>query len=453
MEYNNIHLIGIGGISMSGIAKLLLDKGFSVSGSDIKDNELLSELKKMGAQITIGHSKDNVFGAELVVVSNAIPEDNVELQYAQRQEITIYKRAEMIAKLMENKKGIAISGTHGKTTTTAMVGFVLKGAKLDPTILLGGKLDVLEENACAGNGDYFITEADESDGSLLYLNPDISVITNIELDHHDYYENTRQLISTFKDFCKKTIKRGFCMLNAENPNLQQIINKFPDENIFTFGFKNGDLRAGNITLLPFGSLFSVNYQGKDLGEINLQVPGYHNIKNALACIGTCLNLNMNFVEIKKYIEEFSGVKRRFEKKGLIEDILIIDDYAHHPTEIKETIKAAKNTGYERIIAIFQPHRYTRTRHLLKEFSKSFKPVDYLIITPIYSAGEEPIKGVSSKKLVNLIKRNTKTKVKFIEDFTDILNHLNKIVKSRDLLLTLGAGDIYKVGEDFIKMNK
>ena len=453
MKYNNIHLIGIGGISMSGIAKMLLNKGFKVSGSDINKSDLLLELEEMGAQIFNDHSKDNVTGADLVVVSSAIPEKNVELQYARKLGIKIYKRAEMIAELMKNKKGIAISGTHGKTTTTAMISLVLKKAEFDPAILLGGKLDLLQGNACTGHGDYFITEADESDGSLLYLNPEISVITNIELDHHDYYENTEQVISIFEEFCSKTINKGFCLLNADNANIQQLINRFSEEKISTFGLKKGELQATNITLLPFGSLFTVNYQGKDLGEINLQVPGYHNIKNALACIGTCLHLNVNFVEIKTYLEEFRGVKRRFEKKGLIEDVLIIDDYAHHPTEIKETLKAAKNTGYERIVAIFQPHRFTRTKHLLKDFSRSFAQVDYLIVTPIYGAGETPIKGVSSQKLVDLIKENTIIKVKYVENFTGILSHLNKIVKSRDLILTLGAGDIYKVGEEFIEMNK
>lgn len=455
MGNKHIHLIGIGGISMSGIARLLLDRGFKVSGSDRKDSQILSKLRQSGAAVYIGHAAENVVGADEVIVSNAIPENNCELQYARKHNLSVLVRAEAIARLMEGKTGIAVSGTHGKTTTTSMLSLILKRAHLDPTVLVGGELDELGGNVYQGHGDYFVTEADESDGSLLYLNPRIGVITNMELDHHNYYDSQHKLNTTFLEFIRNINEGGTAVICVENDNLQKFTEDVNRDDIgfLTYGLTAGALRAGNIQLLPFGSYFNVIYNDNELGEINLQVPGYHNILNSLAAIGVGMSTGLSFTTIKKALSEFNGVKRRFEKKGLIKDILVVDDYAHHPTEIKATLAAASNTGYERIIAIFQPHRYSRTAHLMEEFSRSFAEVDHLIITDIYSADEEKIPGIKAENLVHLIKKNTDRDAKYIAEKKDIVTYLKKIIRSRDLVLTIGAGDVYRVGEMLLTMNE
>lgn len=445
MQKEHIHLIGIGGISMSGIAEILLKHGYRVSGSDLKDSHLLERLRAKGAEISIGHVAGNVQGADLVVVSNAIPDENPELRYARERDIPVLKRAEMIARFMKNKKGIAISGTHGKTTTTSMIATILKKGGLDPTILVGGELDIIGGNAYLGKGEYLITEADESDGSFLYYNPRIVVVTNIELDHHDYYDSTDKLLNAFKRFIENIPEDGRAILNAEDNTLINLANK-DDPRVFTYGLNKGSLRATKIKLLPFGSYYTLLYNNRELGEVNLQVPGKHNISNSLAAIAVAMFAGLSYTNIKEALEEYTGAHRRFEKKGLIGNILIVDDYAHHPTEIKATLKAARNTGYERLITVFQPHRFTRTKFLLKEFSESFDLVDHLIITDIYGAGEKPIPGVKAEKLARMIARKDRIKVDFIAELEDIVTYLEKIIKPKDLVLTLGAGDVYRVGE-------
>ncbi|MFW5998231.1 MAG: UDP-N-acetylmuramate--L-alanine ligase [Bacillota bacterium] len=451
MENKHIHLIGIGGISMSGIAQILVEQNFKVTGSDLNYNKMIDKLINKEIEISIGHSADNVKGADLVVYSSAIPENNVELKYARKHGIPVMKRAQFIARLMNDKKGIAISGTHGKTTTTALISSLLKKGGLDPTILLGGQLGDIG-NAYNGNGEYFVTEADESDGSLLYFDPDIVIVTNIELDHHEYYNNKEELLSVFGEFVNKVPKNGKAILYCEDNNIQNLVNN-NNFNQLTYGLHKGAIRAVDINLLPFGSYFTVKYNQKRLGEINLQIPGKYNIKNALAAIATGMFVGLSFGKIKEIIESFTGVKRRFEKIGLLDDILVVDDYAHHPTEIKETLKAAKNTGYQRLIAVFQPHLYSRTKHLLDEFSRSFALVDKLIITDIYGAREDPMKGVNSRKLVNLIKKNSDTEVEYIKSFSDIIKYLKTILQPKDLFLTIGAGDVYKIGEQLVKEAK
>jgi len=453
LKKKHIHLVGIAGISMSGIARALLIKGYNVSGSDLRENHLLDELKELGADIFTGHDKKNVHNADALVVSSAIPEDNPELRYAEQNNIKIYKRAEMIASMMEDKKGIAISGTHGKTTTTSMISLILREGKLDPTIFLGGELKAIGGNVYIGNGEYFVTEADESDGSLLYFNPEFVVVTNMELDHHDFYSSKQKLVDTFKEFINRVSKRGKAVLCSEDKALMNIVDK-DDDRILTYGFNQGNIRARDIKLLPFGSYFDVYYTEKKLGSINLQIPGEYNILNALAAIAIGMFTGLSFTVIKRAIESFSGVHRRFEKKGLIDNILIIDDYAHHPTEIKETLKAAKNTGYERVIAIFQPHRYSRTLHLFDEFVKAFDRADHLIITSIYGAGETPIHGVDSKGLADAIAKRGTVDVDYIESVKDIPYYLKTIIRSKDLVITIGAGNVYEVGENLITdMNK
>ena len=358
----------------------------------------------------------------------------------------------MIARLMEGKQGIAISGTHGKTTTTSMVSTILTVGRLDPVILIGGEFNTIGGNAHLGRGNFFVTEADESDGSFLYFNPQVVVVTNIEMDHHDYYRSNQELITAFQGFLNNIPEDGKAIIYAEDQLLFSLIDP-DDPRYFTYGIEQGILRAINIKLLPFGSFFTLVYKETILGEINLQIPGMHNILNALAAIAVAMSTGLEFGQIKKGIEQYTGVNRRFEKKGLIGDILVVDDYAHHPTEIKATLKAARNTGYERVIVVFQPHRYSRTKFLLQEFAQSFNQVDHLIITDIYGAGEKPIPGVKSEELARLIAKKRGNKVDFIAQLEDIVNYLPGIIKSRDLIITIGAGDVYRVGELLLERMK
>ncbi len=438
-----IHFIGIGGISMSGIARILLERGFLISGSDLKDNHFLQKLREKGADIFIGHAPENISEVDLVVISSAIPDENVELKYARQQGIEIWQRAQMISYLMNDKKAIAVSGTHGKTTTTSMISFILKKGGFDPLVLLGGEMEILDGNSCDGQGEFMVTEADESDGSLLFYDPHLAVVTNIELDHHDYYESKKHLLSVFEKFLYKIPPHGKAVVFAEDGNLQKIVSE-NDFNTLSYGINEGDVRAANIRLLPFGSYYNVVYKGKQLGEINLQVPGEHNILNSLAAITVAMFLGLNFTRIKALIEQYSGVKRRFEKKYLIDDVLIVDDYAHHPTEIEATLKTAVNTGYERIVAVFQPHRFSRTKHLMNEISSSFKQADQVILTDIYSAGEKESEDVKVEDLANMIEKNSKVDVKLIKDFVAIIEYLNENKKSKDLILTMGAGNVNEI---------
>ncbi|MGM0409944.1 MAG: UDP-N-acetylmuramate--L-alanine ligase [Bacillota bacterium] len=456
MAKKNIYLIGIGGVSMSGIAKILKEKGYKVSGSDIKDSKRVQELKKIGINVNIGHNESNIKKKiDIVVISNAIKKKNVEYKKAKKLNLKILKRAEMIADLMKDKKGIAISGTHGKTTTTALISTMLKNATLNPTIMVGGDLDSINGNVYLGKGDYFVTEADESDGSFLYFDPYISVVTNIELDHINYYDSKEKLLNNFKKFIRAEEDDKKSIVCAEDKQIRDLCD-LDNENLLSYGFNYGNIRASNIEILPFGSVFDVEYNNNKIGEISLQIPGKYNILNSLAAVSVGLYEGMSFSEIKRGIESFTGVKRRFEKKGLIRDILVVDDYAHHPTEIKETLKAAKNTGYNRIITVFQPHRYSRTKYLFDEFCNSFINSDHLIISDVYSA-DETIKNKEDKNLAkNMAAKCAKIynfNVDYIENVNDIPKYLSDIIKSKDLVITIGAGDIYKSGENLIEKMK
>ncbi|MFW6305989.1 MAG: UDP-N-acetylmuramate--L-alanine ligase [Bacillota bacterium] len=449
---NHVHFIGIGGISMSGIAEILVQKGLTITGSDLHKSHLTEALKEKGVKIYIGHDAKNVKGADTVVITSAIPASNPELIYARKNNIPIMKRAQVIASLMEEQRGIAISGTHGKTTTTSMISTIFLKGSQDPTILIGGELDLINGNSYQGKGEYLITEADESDGSLLYFDPEIVVVTNIEMDHQDYYLSEKKLFKTFKNFLSKIPQNGKAVVCAEDKTLINLVDE-KDARVFTYGIDKGDLRAENYNLYPFGSIYDLVYKGNKLTEINLQIPGKHNMLNSLASIAVALSVGLDITEIKKGIESYIGVHRRFEKKGLLGDILIVDDYAHHPTEVEATLKAAKNTGYERIIAIFQPHRYTRTKHLMNEFNNSFNLVDHLIITDIYSAGEKPIPGVEAEELARNIAVKNSFQVVYVAELEDVVGYLRKIIKSKDLVLTIGAGNVYKVGEMLLEKMK
>lgn len=448
--FNRVHFIGIGGISMSGIAEILLEKGNTVSGSDLSNSHLLDILREKGAEIFIGHDANNVKDADLVVISNAIPEINPELIFARENNIAVYKRAEMLAELMKDQKGIAISGTHGKTTTTSMAATILMEGNQDPTILVGGELDSIGGNYYFGKGKYLLTEADESDGSFLYYQPEVVVVTNVEMDHQDFYDTKEKLLTTFRKFLQKIPEEGKAIVCAEDETLMSLVNVY-DEKVVTYGIEKGDIQAKDCKLYSFGSIFKLFVNGKEITEVNLQIPGKHNVLNSLAAIAVAIHTGINYQQIKSGIEKYAGVHRRFEKKGLLGDILIVDDYAHHPTEIEATIKVAKNTGYERVIAIFQPHRYSRTKHLMNNFDKSFEFVDHLIITDIYSAGEKEIPGVNAEELAKSIAKGNTFPVDYIANIYDVVKYLTKIVRSKDLVITIGAGDVYRVGELFIDM--
>ncbi len=450
VSFNKVHFIGIGGISMSGIAEILLEKGNTVSGSDLSNSHLLDILREKGAEIFIGHDANNVKDADLVVISNAIPEINPELIFARENNIAVYKRAEMLAELMKDQKGIAISGTHGKTTTTSMAATILMEGNQDPTILVGGELDSIGGNYYLGKGEYLLTEADESDGSFLYYQPEVVVVTNVEMDHQDFYDTEEKLLTTFKKFLQKIPKDGKSIVCAEDATLMSLVD-VNDEKVVTYGIEKGDIQAKDCKLYPFGSIFKLFVNGKEITEVNLQIPGKHNVLNSLAAIAVAIHTGINYQQIKSGIEKYAGVHRRFEKKGLLGDILIVDDYAHHPTEIEATIKVAKNTGYQRIIAIFQPHRYSRTKHLMNNYDKSFEFVDHLIITDIYSAGEKEIPGVNAEELAKSIAKGSTFPVDYIANIYDVVKYLTKIVRSKDLVITIGAGDVYRVGELFIDM--
>lgn len=450
----HVHFVGIAGIGMSGIAKALLELGCQVSGSDLNSSHVTKKLRKMGATIHQGHRQANVGDPGLMVVSSAVSPKNSEVVYAHKKGIPVIQRAEMLAMLMEGKKGIAVAGTHGKTTTTSMVALILEKNNLDPSVIIGGELNDIGGNAKLGRGEHLVVEADESDGSLLKLSPTIAVVTNIEADHLDYHHTLERIILAFKKFIGKLPRSGLAVLCKDCPNMDEIIS-LSNKRLVTYGIeREADLVAKEIKLSGFSSAFLVFLEGERLGEVKLNVPGKHNVSNALAAIAVGLEVGLNFPQISQVLTTFKGVKRRFQIKGNVEGIMVIDDYAHHPTEIETTLSAAKS-GFNRwTTSVFQPHRYTRTRDLLEEFGESFHQADKVVITDIYPALEEPIPGVDARQIAELIKKREKGKeVKFISSKSEIVTHLLSTARRGDLILTLGAGDVWKVSRDFVSQLK
>ncbi|MDK2901515.1 MAG: UDP-N-acetylmuramate--alanine ligase [Thermosediminibacterales bacterium] len=442
-SYNTIHFIGIGGTGMSGIAKVLFEMGYRITGSDIKESEATKRLKEMGVRIDIGHSYGNVGDADLVVVSTAIPEDNPELTEARDRGIPIVHRADILSKLMDMKKGIAVTGAHGKTTTTSMISLILEKNNFYPTVIIGGELNDIGGNATSGKGDYLVAEADESDGSFLKLNPKIAVVTNIENDHLDYYKSMENLNNAFIRFLMKIPEDGFAVLGIDNSNVADVSNRVNIKKI-SFGIRNNaDYMAENIKFNGLNSSFNVIYKGKDLGKMELSIPGLHNVYNALAAIAVSHQLGLNLKDIKRSLVTFRGVKRRFQIIGDFKGLKIIDDYAHHPTEIKATLEAAKQCTPKRLIAVFQPHRYTRTQNLYEDFGRAFSCADEVVITDIYSAGEKSIPGVSSELIINSLEKNHPL-VTYINNKDDIPAYLIDKIRPGDYVITIGAGDIWTV---------
>ncbi|WP_127588734.1 UDP-N-acetylmuramate--L-alanine ligase [Paenibacillus koleovorans] len=443
----HIHFIGIGGYGMSAIAKVMLEMGYRVTGSDLARQELTDKLAAKGAQVYIGHNAGHVQGADVVVYSTALAKDNVEMQEAEKLNIPILHRSQMLARLMSDRKGIAVAGAHGKTTTSSMISLVMERCGLDPTFLIGGEIMNVGSNAKAGKGDYVVAEADESDGSFLQYHPLYAVVTNIEADHLENYDGDfEKLKLAYAQFISQVNPNGKAVLCLDDPHLQQLRLEAPVP-VVTYGFhaeSGADCYADDIRPGDRKVSFDVVYRGARLGRVELSVPGRHNVYNALATIIICLEAGLPFDRIAAAIREFRGAKRRFQVLGETDGILVIDDYAHHPTEIEATISAAKATG-KRIVAVFQPQRYTRTFFLFDQFSRAFHEADEVIITDIYSpAGEKQIEGVSSAKLVELIHANSNSNVRHLPTKDEVFAYLQTHVAGGDLVLTMGAGDIWRV---------
>ncbi len=433
---------------MSAIATIMLQQGYPVSGSDLNYTPVVSRLRELGALISIGHREENLpADVSLVVVSTAIPRDNPEVVEAKKRNIPVIHRADMLSKLMKRQKGIAVSGAHGKTTTTAMIGLTLLENGRDPTIIVGGYLPVFGSHAKLGKGDYLVAEADESDGSFLKLHPHIAVVTNVEDDHMDYYGSLEKIKAAFLQFINQVSPGGFAVFCTDDTFLSGI-HKDLEVPVVTYGIdSNADFTARNLTLNN-GITADIWHGDTCLGRLSLSVPGKHNLLNALACTAVSYSLGLSFEQIAGALRQFQGVGRRFQTVGRGAGLRVVDDYAHHPTEIKATIKAAGETGARRIIVVFQPHRYTRTRHLYREFGKAFGGADLVILDEIYGAGEKPIAGVTSDLIYReLVKRQ---EAHLIAGKSAIVSFLEKCVQPGDLVLTLGAGDIWKVAEELVR---
>lgn len=446
-----LHFVGIGGIGMSGIAEVLLNLGFEVTGSDITSTEITRRLKSLGAKIKKGHNPLNVLGADVVVYSSAVKRDNVEMQRARDLKIPVIPRAEMLAELMRMKKAIAVAGTHGKTTVTSMIGLILTKAGLDPTIVVGGRLRSLNTNAKLGRGEYIVCEADESDKSFLKLFPTFALITTIDEEHLDNYANIDEIKDAFLAFAQKVPFYGCDILCLDEPNVQSIIPDIKRRTI-TYGFsRQADISAIDVKIDNFHSRFTVVSGKNKLAKIRLNIPGKHNIANALGAIAMSLELDVNIETIEKSLFDFHGVRRRFEVKGKIDGIWVVDDYAHHPREIEVTLESARNGWGGRIVAVFQPHLFSRTLKLRKRFATAFNEADKVIITDIYPSRESPIPGVTGKIIYEAIKDYGHRSVTYIKDKENIVEYLKKNAKKGDLIITIGAGDIYKIGEKFIRI--
>ncbi|MCL2790558.1 MAG: UDP-N-acetylmuramate--L-alanine ligase [Desulfobulbus sp.] len=449
----HIHFVGIGGIGMSGIAELLLSLGYKVSGSDLRATDTTKRLEQLGGMIYQGHEAAWIAGADAVVTSTAIPADNPEVLAAQEAHVPVVQRAEMLAELMRLKKyGIAVAGSHGKTSTTSMVAAVLAEAGLDPTVVVGGKVHGLGSNAKLGEGEFLVAEADESDGSFLKLSPVIEVVTNIDLEHLDYYRDIEHIKDIFVDFIDRVPFYGVAVVCIDNDHVAQILPRI-QKRIFTYGLtEQADLQAVKIVTGNGTSTFTVRSRGGELGVIRLNRPGRHLIYNSLAAVSVGLELEIAFPVIARALEQFQGVQRRLQVRGEVGGILVVDDYGHHPTEIKATLDAVREGWPERrVVVLFQPHRYSRTQGLFADFVTAFRRADVLVLTDIYAASERPIEGVNSERLQEAIKRHGQKQTYFIPELVQQPEALLPLIAPGDLVLTLGAGNIVRAGERLLTL--
>ena len=452
----HIHFVGIGGIGMSGIAELLLYLDYTVSGSDLHHSEVTQRLTLVGATVYKGHQEDWVTGADVVVVSSAIAADNAEVLAARDRQIPVIQRAEMLAELMRLKKyGIAVAGSHGKTSTSSLVAAILDEAGVDPTVVVGGKVDCLGgNNAHHGEGEFLVAEADESDGSFLKLSPVIEVITNIDFEHVDYYRDLDHVRETFLEFISRIPFYGAAVLCLDDKNIASLLPRIQRRKI-TYGLtEQADLHATKIEKNGRNIEFTVYYHNVELGKIRRNSPGRHTIYNSLAAIAVALELEIEFPVIALALEKFEGVQRRLELKGEKQGILVVDDYGHHPTEIRATLDAVREGWPDRrLVVVFQPHRYSRTQGLFDEFSTAFYRADVLILTDIYAAGEKPIEGVDSTTLLDAVKLHGQRQAYFHADLTTLPPYLFDFIEENDLVLTLGAGNVVQVGEQLLELLK
>ncbi|GJQ62229.1 MAG: UDP-N-acetylmuramate--L-alanine ligase [Melioribacteraceae bacterium] len=448
-----VHFVGIGGIGMSGIAEILLNQGFEISGSDLSDSEITKRLASLGMKIYRGHVAENVQDIDVLVYSSAVNLENPEVKAALERKIPVIKRSEMLAECMRMKYGVGIAGTHGKTTTTSMVGLVLTEGGIDPTIIVGGKLSSLGgTNARLGNSEYIVVEADEFDRTFLRLTPTIAAITTLEKEHLDTYKDLDDIKSAFIQFANKVPFFGFVVLCLDEPALQDIIPLI-NKKIFTYGLtQQADVRAVDVQQSEYSSEYTAIYLGEKLGKIKLQMPGLHYVKNSLVALTIGMQLGIKFDVIKKSLESFSGVYRRFETK-YNEDILVVDDYAHHPTEINATLSGIRGGWDRRLVAVFQPHLFSRTRDFYEEFGRSFLNSDIFICTDVYPAREQPIEGITGQMVADAAKSFGHKNVIYEADKTKIPALLKEITKKDDIVVTLGAGDIWKFGEEYVEMLK
>ncbi len=467
-NFETIHFVGIGGIGMSGIAEVLKNLGYEVKGSDLKETETTKRLRSSGIDITIGHIAENVIDAHVVVISSAVSPDNPEVLAAKKESIPVIPRAEMLAELGRLKYGVLIAGSHGKTTTTSMIASVLASCGLDPTVLIGGKLKGIGSNAKLGGGEFLVAEADESDGSFLKLSPTIAVVTNVDKEHLDFFKDIDDLKKAFLSFINKVPFYGIAVLCIDDKHVRELLPHVQRRHV-SYGLNHeADLMARSLEIEGLTSRFEVVFKGVSLGFFEIPLPGRHNICNSLATIAVAHELKLDMDNVRESLKNFSGVQRRFEFKGQVSGISVFDDYGHHPTEIIATLKATKeakvqstahraqNTehrlGAGRLVVLFQPHRYTRTRDLLTDFYGAFADADKVILMDIYPAGESPINGINSEVLSQGIKDAGK-EVEYIKDRTKIVNYLVNNLRDGDMLFTLGAGNVWKIGEEFLRKLK
>lgn len=453
-DMRKFHFVGIGGAGMSALARILVEKGYEVSGSDLHGSEIVEKLKELGAKIFPGQAGENVKGVDAIVVSTAIPEDNPEVVAARELGIKKLHRSDINAALLNAAKGIAVAGAHGKTTTTSMLGVALDHAGISPTIIIGGEVDYLGGNAKLGMGEYLVSEADESDGSFLKLRPHIAVVTNVENDHMDHYGTMDNIRKAFQQFIENVDKEtGYAVLCFDNENIRNIARQ-TDRKYISYAIDHpADYQAAAIETNGAGISFDVMHEGKNLGHVVLNIPGRHNVLDAMACIVTGLSIGLTVEQMAAGLACFHGAKRRFQTKARTHGVWIVDDYAHHPTEIATTLKAARQTKPVRLICAFQPHRYTRTQLLHKDFGNAFRDADLLILTDVYAAGEAPIDGVSGKLIMEEVLQQTGQPVVYLPERRDVAPYLQSIAHEGDLIMTMGAGDIYRTGEELAALLK
>lgn len=448
-NYHNIHFIGIGGAGMSGLAYVLVERGYNVTGSDLASGHMAGALKAAGAKLYLGHKASQIDEAEAVVVSTAIHPDNPELIAAKIKNIPVLHRSDVLAHILNQDKGLAVAGAHGKSTTSAMTAVILTEAGVDPTVVIGGEVASLNGNSRNGHSEYVVAEADESDGSFLKFHPYIAIITNIENDHLDHYGTEENIYQAFKQFVENIQPGGKAVLCMDNSKVRTLSLE-TDREYITYGLdKQDDYSARNIQYSVGGTTYDLYFKGQFQTRVSLVVPGRHNVLNSLGALAAARAIDVPLEKIVAALAGFHGVKRRFETKGKVREVWIVDDYAHHPTEIAVTLKAAKQTGAKRVVCVFQPHRYTRTKILHAQFCQCFKDCDLLVLTHIFSAGEEPIPGVSSRELADAVHLTTGQEVVYIEDFAKVTEYLEKIAAPGDIIMTMGAGDVYTIGEKLL----